>query len=193
MIWTAGEEEPYVLLQYLLAAKAAQPDRQGQLPLEHLRGERMGSHALPEPLPAMARTRQGKPYFPGRPDLHFSLSHSRGLSLCALSDVPVGADIEFVRPRRAQFPRYTLSDREYAWYESRGRSWDDFYRLWTMKEARVKCTGEGIFHRPARQVSIPLLSGGEQEWEGFRFTALAGEIQLVGDFFGAICEKTNNL
>ena len=48
----------------------------------------------------------------------------------------------------------------------------------------MKCTGEGIFRRPAREVSVPLLMPGESgEWEGFRFTALAGE-----DWRGAICQ-----
>lgn len=153
MIWKVGEGDPYILLSaLLLEAKGV------------------------EPLPVIARTERGKPYFPHRPDLHFSVSRSKGLSLCALGDTTMGTDIELVRPRREGLPRYALSRREYEWYESRGSRWADFYTLWTLKEARVKCTGEGIFHRPAREVSVPLLEPGESgEWEGCAFTALAGE------------------
>lgn len=166
MVWKMGEGDPYMLLrQLLLEARGV------ELPSE------------------IARTERGKPYFPDYPDLHFSVSHSHGLSLCALGDTPIGADIELVRPRSPGLPRYVLSDREYEWYESRGSEWEDLYCLWTMKEARVKCTGEGIFHRPAREVSVPLLEPGEHgEWEGFTFTTMAGEVQLEGDWFGAICQ-----
>lgn len=162
MVWKLGEGDPYALLAALLA-------------------ERCGLRPLPE----MARTERGKPYFPHRPDLHFSVSRSGGLSLCILGETPMGADIELVRPRSGGLPRYALSDREYGWYESRGSRWADFYTLWTMKEARVKCTGEGIFRRPAREVAVPLLEPGEKaQFQGFGFTALGEE-----DWRGAVCRK----
>lgn len=162
MVCKMGYGDPYALLTALLA-------------------EEKGI----ETLPRMARTEGGKPYFPDRPDLHFSVSHSGDLALCALDDSPVGADIELVRPRSPGLPRYALSEREYEWYESRGSRWEDLYTLWTLKEAKVKCTGEGIFRVPARQVSVPLLEPGESgEWGGFFFTALAGE-----GWRGAVCQK----
>lgn len=162
MVWKTGEGDPYALLAVLLLAEKGV-----------------------EPLPKMARQPGGKPWFPDCPDLHFSVSHSGPLSLCALADTPVGADVELVRPRSKGLPRYALSQREYAWYEARGGHWEDFYTLWTMKEARVKCTGEGIFHASPRQVSVPLLQPGEEAfWEDFSFTALGGE-----DWRGAVCLK----
>ena len=39
-----------------------------------------------EALPAVERSPRGKPFFPGEPDRFFSLSHSGGYALCALSD-----------------------------------------------------------------------------------------------------------
>lgn len=162
MVWKTGEGDPYALLAVLLLAEKGV-----------------------EPLPKMARQPGGKPWFPDCPDLHFSVSHSGPLSLCALADTPVGADVELVRPRSKGLPRYALSHREYAWYEARGGCWEDFYTLWTMKEARVKCTGEGIFHVSPRQVSVPLLQPGEEAfWEDFSFTALGGE-----GWRGAVCLK----
>jgi len=145
-----------------------------------------------EALPAMARAPGGKPFFPDRPDLFFSLSHAGDLALCALAAGPVGCDIELVRPRRAGFPRYCLDEREYAWFRARGARWEDFYALWTLKEAQVKCTGEGLV-RPAREIAVPCLAPGEPvgenrtdvsretslwpvpgEGAGSRCTALAG-------------------
>ena len=162
MVWKVGAGDPYALLSALL----------------------MEEKGL-EPLPAIARKEGGKPWFPDYPHLHFSLSHSGDLSLAALGDAPLGADLEIVRNRTIGLPRYALSEREYAWFQAQGGRWEDFYTLWTLKEARVKCTGEGIFRVPAREVSVPLLGPGQEgEWEGFRFTTLRGE-----SWCGAVCLK----
>lgn len=101
--------------------------------------------------PPIERERFGKPRFPDFPDRQFSLSHTAGLCLCALSETgAVGADIERVRPRRASLPRYALSDRELAAFDG---TWEDFTRLWTLKEAYVKLRGGSIF--PPRDVPAP--------------------------------------
>ena len=57
-----------------------------------------------ERLPAVARTAEGKPWFPQYPQLHFNLSHSRGLALCGAGECPLGVDVERVRPRREGLP-----------------------------------------------------------------------------------------
>ena len=97
-----------------------------------------------ENVPPMERGPMGKPFFPAMPHIHFNLSHSGGLALCALSDRPVGVDIERVRPHRAGLPRYALSDREYRWFLAQGGGWELFCRLWTRKESWVKRTGGSI-------------------------------------------------
>lgn len=161
MIWKMGTGDPYALLAGLLAEWAGI-----------------------EPLPAVARRADGKPFFPDFPDLRFNLSHSGPLALCALSDKPVGCDIEGVRPRSPRLPRYALSDGEFQWFQNRGANWADFYTLWTLKEARVKCTGQGL-RVPPREIAVPLLEPGEEtDFEGFHFTALAGD-----SWRAAVCEK----
>ena len=49
-------------------------------------------------VPALAKTAAGQPYFPALPGCFLSLSHTEGAALLALSDAPVGVDIERVRP-----------------------------------------------------------------------------------------------
>lgn len=101
--------------------------------------------------PPIARGQFGKPCFPNCPDRQFSLSHTEGLCLCVLSDGgAVGVDIERVRPRRAGLPRYVMSDGEFAAFDG---TWEDFTRIWTLKEAFVKLRGGSIF--PPRQVPAP--------------------------------------
>lgn len=101
-----------------------------------------GIHTLPK----VERASQGKPFFPALPELHFNLSHTAGWSLCALSDAPVGVDIEALRPRREGLWRYCLTDGEYEAFLAAGGGWEEFYRLWTLKEAWCKYTGEGLGH-----------------------------------------------
>ena len=126
-------------------------------------------------LPAVGRSGRGKPLFQGLSGHWFSLSHSGGIALCALSGAPVGVDVELVRPRRAGLARYVLGEGEFQWYQDRGSRWDVLYSLWTLKEARCKCTGEGL-RRPPKDIAVPLLEPGEAgELEGLYFRAYGGD------------------
>lgn len=102
-------------------------------------------------LPPVERSPRGKPFFAGVEGYWFSLSHSGGMALCALSDGgPVGVDIERVHPRREWLPRKCLSETELASFDG---SWEDFYRLWTLKESW--CKGEDRPLWPPDRVVTP--------------------------------------
>ena len=91
----------------------------------------------------------------GRPEidppgtnLHFNLSHSAGLVVCALArDRAVGVDVEDLArraPDPAIVPRY-CSPAEADDVRSKGERWRDrFLTYWTLKEAYVKARGVGI-------------------------------------------------
>ena len=82
------------------------------------------------------------------------LWRKRGLlALCALSDGPVGADLEVIRPRRPGLPAYVLQGGDYDRYLALGGDWPAFYALWTERESIVKYTGEGL--RAWRQAAPP--------------------------------------
>ena len=101
-------------------------------------------------LPPVERSSRGKPLFSGLEDRWFSLSHSGGIALCALSERPVGVDVEIVRPRRAGLPRRLLSQGELARFDG---SWEDFYRIWTLKESWCKRDDLPLY--PPRRVETP--------------------------------------
>jgi 4'-phosphopantetheinyl transferase len=104
-----------------------------------------------EKLPSIDRSPRGKPYFPDWPDRWFSISHSGGLALCALSDDgPVGVDIEVVRPRRAGLPDYVMDPAERSAWDG---TWEDFCRIWTLKESW--CKREDIPIYPPRRLVTP--------------------------------------
>lgn len=128
-----------------------------------------------EELPDIDRAPGGKPFFHSFPQFQFNLSHSGPYALCALSDGKIGADIEVIRPRRLSLPQKVLSQAEFAWFQDRSSRWEDFYTLWTLKEARVKHTGTGLT-LPPRDITVPLLNPGEHaRLDGLTFTSYAGE------------------
>ena len=101
-------------------------------------------------LPPVEHSPRGKPAFVGREDRWFSLSHSGGLALCALSEAPVGVDVELIRPRRAGLFTYVLSEGERAAFDG---TWEDFFRLWTLKESWCKREDGPLY--PPRAVETP--------------------------------------
>ena len=104
-------------------------------------------------LPEVTRLPGGKPVFADHPNFYFNLSHSGTLALCALSDCPVGADIEVIRPRSAGLSAYVFKGAEYDRFLALGGDWNAFYILWTEKESILKYTGEGL--KALRRAELP--------------------------------------
>ena len=86
----------------------------------------------------------GKPFIVGHPDIHFNISHCREAVLVAVSDRPVGADVECIREYKDSLVRYTMNDAEIARIEQSDHPDRTFIHLWTMKEAKLKLSGRGI-------------------------------------------------
>ena len=96
------------------------------------------------PLPEVARTDRGKPYFVHVP-VYFSLSHTKSHVFCVLSRCPVGVDAEEKdRSVRLELAQKILSPGELARYEAAEDKQAALLKLWVLKEARAKCTGEGL-------------------------------------------------
>ena len=96
------------------------------------------------PMPEIAVTERGKPYFKKSP-WHFSISHSKGHVFCALSQKPVGIDAEELdRNIRPQLADKILSPGERAGYDRAPDRRLALLKLWVLKEALAKCTGEGL-------------------------------------------------
>lgn len=82
--------------------------------------------------------KNGKPFF-AQGHVFFSISHSRGVCAAAVSDRPVGVDVEICRED------YKQSMVEKCLTTSEKRLFDgDFTKLWCRKESVAKMTGEGM-------------------------------------------------
>ena len=88
---------------------------------------------------------QGAPYLPDCPEVHVSLSHCRTAVAVAVSEEgPVGIDVESRRKVSLSLMWRVCTPEE---FDSVQRSDDPtmaFLRLWTRKEAVLKCRGTGI-------------------------------------------------
>ena len=105
-------------------------------------------------LPEIAVTVQGKPYFPNSP-WHFSISHTKTAVFCALSDRPVGIDAETTdRNIDLTLAERILSPSERQRYEDAPDKRKALLRLWVLKEAAAKFTGEGLRGYPKSFVNI---------------------------------------
>lgn len=86
----------------------------------------------------------GKPFLASRPDIHFSISHCRNAIAVAVSDMPVGIDVESLRQADSALLRRTMNDDELAAISASVNPALEFTCLWTRKEAVLKLRGTGI-------------------------------------------------
>ena len=97
-----------------------------------------------EPLPEIAVTERGKPYFPDAP-WHFSISHSKRHVFCALSRRNIGIDAEETdRKVQLKLARKILSPVEKAQFDAAEDPRMTLLTFWVLKEAQAKLTGEGL-------------------------------------------------
>lgn len=115
-------------------------------------------HALDEEYPQMSdkltmrRKEHGKPYFVEKSmegeeqpsEIYFNLSHSGSYAACILGKIPMGIDIEKIRPYNEKVAKRILHESEWCFLEKSNGKDNDFIRFWTLKEAYGKYTGKGI-------------------------------------------------
>ena len=111
----------------------------GRLLLHQLYEEQTG-----EECPAILVTPRGKPYFQESP-LHFSISHTKNHAFCVLAPCPVGIDAEEKdRKVNLRLADKILSPPERSRYEAADDKQAALLRLWVLKEAAAKLSGEGL-------------------------------------------------
>ena len=139
----------------LYACPAGETEREQHAVAYAMLQEVLLRHAgLPE-LPEIARTEMGKPFFPAHPEIRFSISHTKGLAVCLLSDKECGVDTERRRPLREKVAARVFSPEEQAALAASDDPDMLFTRLWTLKEAYVKAIGIGVSY-PLREVTFAL-------------------------------------
>ena len=86
----------------------------------------------------------GKPYFKGLKvfhNIHFNISHSGNIVLCAVGNIEVGVDIEEIKGKQDGIVNRYFSklEKEYCNLYNYG-----FYKIWTRKESYLKLESKSI-------------------------------------------------
>lgn len=74
--------------------------------------------------------------------VHWSLTHKSDAVGAVAAPLPVGIDLEIIRP--ISFPMFAKVADEKQWALLTGDRQRNFFRLWTAKEAVLKAVGQGI-------------------------------------------------
>ena len=94
--------------------------------------------------PTICRNENGKPYI-NKQGVHFSLSHTNGLAVCAVADTPIGVDCEKIVERglddKKRFASRYFTENEIEFLKNSQYSDLDFFKAWTGKEAVIKKLG----------------------------------------------------
>ena len=94
-----------------------------------------------EKCPEILRDDMGKPYF-SNCALHFNVSHSGEYLAIAVSEFPVGVDIQEPKNIKDGMFRKVVQTEEAVLIGDDRQN--DFLRLWTLKESFVKAEGKGL-------------------------------------------------
>jgi 4'-phosphopantetheinyl transferase len=91
----------------------------------------------------------GKPLLIDIPYIHFNISHAGHYIACAITDEPVGIDIELIKPIEQKIVERFFTPDEAVYINGHEHR---FYEVWTKKESRIKWEGKGL------QRSLPSFS-----------------------------------
>jgi 4'-phosphopantetheinyl transferase len=87
----------------------------------------------------------GKPSLEAREDFHYSISHTTGAVAVAVTDRPIGVDVEGPRRISPKLAGRFFARGEAAYVDVGTPHWERrFLRIWTQKEAYIKRLGCGL-------------------------------------------------
>ena len=92
--------------------------------------------------PSFLYNEHGAPYLEDGP--YFSISHCKQGIVVAVSETPIGIDIEAIRPLNEGLVQKAMNPQEQVQIAAAANPEQEFIRLWTRKEAYVKMLGTGI-------------------------------------------------
>ncbi len=90
------------------------------------------------------RNKYGKPYLKNLPSFHYNISHTRNAIVLAVSDNPVGADIERIQKVKLDIAKRFFTNQEETYILNSTNQNQAFFEIWTKKEAYIKYIGKGL-------------------------------------------------
>lgn len=95
--------------------------------------------------PIFKAGKYGKAYISNYENIHFNLSHSGKIVLCAISDREIGADVEYIDPEiDLNIAKSYFFNSEYESIMKSDNPSEEFFSYWVLKESYMKYTGLGM-------------------------------------------------
>ncbi|MBQ6098382.1 MAG: 4'-phosphopantetheinyl transferase superfamily protein [Methanobrevibacter sp.] len=95
--------------------------------------------------PIFKSQKYGKAYISNYKNIHFNLSHSGKIVLCAISDKEVGVDVEYIDPEiDLNIAKHYFYNSEYENIMNAKNKSEEFFKYWVLKESYMKYTGLGM-------------------------------------------------
>ncbi len=129
--------------------------------------------------PKILCTKDGKPYLE-EASVFFSLSHSGSYAACAVSDSPVGLDLQVPQPYKKEIAERFFGHKERSYILSSLDLGEAFTELWCRKESFLKATGHGL----KLLQSVQAVPGESFNREGRRYSC---RYQRLPCFHLAVC------
>lgn len=140
--------EEKIIIYYYQNKRSSSVDHKTSIELRHIAASLYTGFPVDYPIDACGKF--GKPYFSNLPDVHFSVSHSSNIWICAFSKRPIGCDIERHPEKIERLPALSkrwFSEPEQIYVAEHGCTPRAFAQIWVRKEAYVKLIGCGIDSR----------------------------------------------
>ena len=112
-----------------------------------------------------SKTKFGKP-FAENVDIEFNISHSNDMVACAVDKLPIGIDIEKIRPINLSVAKHFCSADDMFYIFGQNPTINElqysedieilkrFFEVWTKKEAYGKCKGTGIIDAKSLPIKV---------------------------------------
>ena len=111
---------------------------------------------------------------PTEEEVEFNFSHSGNVVLCAVSDGPVGADVEKVREVNLDVAKKFTKD-EYESIINAQNPEDKFFETWVKKESFLKMLGKGIKGGLDTEIDSSYIFTMCENIEGYKICVCANE------------------
>jgi 4'-phosphopantetheinyl transferase len=130
----------------------------------------------------------------GAPALHYNISHSGDWILIAFSDEGIGADIEMIDEvfSYSEILHQNFTQQEISFITNGNHQSENFYLLWTRKEALLKATSKGI---DSDLPFIPSLDGrhnADQEMIGSDKDFFVSSFKIADKYIGSVGYASGN-
>jgi len=135
--------------------------------------------------------KNGKPYLPDYPQIHFNLAHSENMVLAVFADTEVGCDIEYTKEADLELAKRFFCPEEYAFIAGLdGEERDSvFFQLWTLKESFLKVTGMGM-ELPLNAFGFYLSGGKIKVRQSYDKSGYSIRQYSFGRYWAAVCIQT---